>query len=240
MLDYLILLSERDKRKYLDSCQIKLDSFVKDLNLITGLFEELQAEAPLPSYANFRDALFHFLKIRSLGDEVQVLQEIYAMDEHLHRSLKDTVISLFQRLSVQIEYLMRIPELNREHIVATLATDAKLLLDSNKDVVSLKRTLENPENKISIEEASKLLLVYFSEASCPNNIHIFRKVIHAIKNECFDIRSVSLSIERVLSSDKNAEFYKDFYFCVTEELRGCGMFEYVPYAYMMHKTAKAL
>ena len=240
MLDYLILLSERDKRKYLDSCQSKLDSYVKDLKLITSLFEELQAEAPLSSYANFRDALFHFLKIRTLGDEVQVLQEIYAMDEHLHRSLKDTVVSLFQRLSVQIEYLMRIPVLSREHIMATMHSDSKLLLDSNKNVVSLKRALEKPENKISIEEASKLFLIYFYETFCPNNIQIFRKTIHSIKNECFDIRSVSLSIERVLSSNKNAEFYKDFYFCVTEELRSCGMFEYVPYAYMMHKTAKTL
>lgn len=238
MINNIVLISEKDKQKYLENIQVMIDQFSRDVQKITESFNDLHVDVPISAYANFRDALFHFLKIRSLGDEIQVLKEMYAIEEHLHRSLKDTVISLFQNITIRLEKLLEIEYFDNKELYTKMD-------DKTRDI--LKRigefnTKEEFEAKfkdlreVEIDRISLALLYFYINEVKPDYKRKYRKIIHNIKNECIKIRNVSLSIDRPLGDQKNTAYYCDFYKTIKKELEDMNIFMYVPFAYQLNST----
>ena len=237
MINDLYLISEKDKNEYLNLAERKLSQFSKDLPQITILFEDLYIDAPIATYANFRDALFHFLKMRSLGDEIQILQEMYAMEEHLHRSLKDTVISLFQHLSISLEYLIHIMDFNNDKLRASIDEKTRLFLDlnCNKTIADIKFEMKSIFDSNEKDKWPVIILYTYNKQKKSLYCNRYRKMLHQIKNECLTIRSVSLSIERPIGNEKSVKYYIEFYYNIIHSLKEMEVFEYLPFAHYMYK-----
>lgn len=239
MISDLYLISEKDKNKYLDLAEKQITQFSKELPEITILFQSLCINVPITTYANFRDALFHFLKMRSLGDEIQILQEIYAMEEHLHRSLKDTVISLFQHLTVKLEYLMNIKPFDNNDLYSKMNEETKKAIDlyKGKSIEEIEFNQQdvtyNRSDKIEI--LATIMLYRYNRYRNESYVNEYRKIIHKVKNECLKIRSVSLSIERPIGNQKSVNYYCAFYNKIINILKNMQVFEYLPFAYLMYK-----
>lgn len=49
---------------------------------------------PVTCYTNFRDALFHFRKMANCSEEHEIMQQAFAVQEHLHRARTDAKTSV--------------------------------------------------------------------------------------------------------------------------------------------------
>lgn len=233
MINGIVLLSESDKDEYLSTCQKKIDRYSEDLDLIIPLFGKIKAEVPTSSYANFRDALFHFYKMKSLVDEIQMIKEIYAMEEHLNRSLKDTIIALFQNLSVRIEFLLQIKPIDNQKLYDSLDDFFKNLSKLNiHEIINKLSTLQ--PNQHQIHQAAILCLLKFCEGELWKYRSLLRNVLHIIKNECLSIRSISLSIERPWeSSNHTMKYYYDFFIENIDKLDKDDLLAFIPFSYYL-------
>lgn len=234
MINGIVLLSEADKDEYLSTCQNKIDRYSKDLELIISLFDKIRAKVPTSSYANFRDALFHFYKMKSLVDEIQMIKEIYAMEEHLNRSLKDTIIALFQNLSVRIEFLMQIKPIDNQKLYDLLDDSFKNLAKLNVYEIIQQLSRFQP-NQYQIHQAAILFLLKFCEGELWKYCSLLREVLHIIKNECLSIRSISLSIGRPWeSSNYTTKFYHDLFIENLDKLNKDSLLAFVPFSYYLN------
>lgn len=60
-------------------------------------------EIPVTCYTNFRDALFHFRKMVNCAEEHEIMQQAFAVKEHLNRAKTDAMTSVlfyFQVLQI--------------------------------------------------------------------------------------------------------------------------------------------
>lgn len=64
-------------------------------------------EIPVASYTNFRDALFHFRKLVLSSEEHEILQQSFAVKEHLNRAKVDARTSVFLYYSYVASQLLK-------------------------------------------------------------------------------------------------------------------------------------
>lgn len=230
-----IFVSEIEKSAYLDEVQDKFDNYISQIFLIKNFYEERKFRLPIPAYANFRDALFHFSKMNAQGDYIKLVQQDYALEEHLHRSLKDSIITLFYKLTEGLESLLNINKMINDgyDIVLDEKENELLKLVSSADYIG--EVFEKYAAQYSKETIYKVLLKQYI-----NNIHLsidktLREVLHKIKNNTLSIRNVSLNIERPLEEDSQINYYLLLFSECEMILSKLGILEYVYYAEKLNK-----
>ena len=97
------VLSDFEHMQYADYAAQKISIYYEYLSILEKWFSEAGWELPLPCRTNFRDAWFHFKKLYERKDYVKVVQEEYALEEHLIRAVKDAIICYYQIYIRRIE-----------------------------------------------------------------------------------------------------------------------------------------
>ena len=100
------VLSDFEHMQYADYAAQKISIYYEYLSILEKWFSEAGWELPLPCRTNFRDAWFHFKKLYERKDYVKVVQEEYALEEHLIRAVKDAIICYYQIYIRRIEIVL--------------------------------------------------------------------------------------------------------------------------------------
>lgn len=97
------VLSNAEHDWYANRTAEKLIVYFDYLDKLNRWFMESGLEMPLACRTNFRDTWFHFKKLYERRDYVKIVQEEYALEEHLIRAIKDAIICYYQIYIRKIE-----------------------------------------------------------------------------------------------------------------------------------------
>lgn len=226
----IMLISEKDKASCLNNLQTTFDSFVLNMDKIQETYQTVTlSDLQIFSYSNFRDALFHFSKIDSQSDFIKISQQVYALEEHLHRSLKDSVVYLFYTLTSGIESYLSIIEI-LEKFDLNLDESEKELYSKIVAYRSIYSVFMDFSNKYSLNSINKCLLLKLKDSYENSTKAILRNILHQAKNKSFNIRNISLKIERPLEDEANLDSYLKFFNEAYAQLNAIGLMEYIYYA----------
>lgn len=89
---------------------------------------------PVACYTNFRDSLFHFRKMANCAEEHEIMQQAFAVKEHLQRSRTDAMMSV-------VFYFSRVANclIDEKQISFQVKKQLRILLHKMKNVVMLSR-----------------------------------------------------------------------------------------------------
>ena len=120
-----------------------------------------QKDIPAACYTNFRDALFHFRKMANCSEEHEVMQQAFAVKEHLKRARTDA------KTSVLFYYAFLANQLIKDDTVEALVKiRLREYLHKMKNVIMMSRIngmmmSETSIMKVNEEEVIKILEEYF-------------------------------------------------------------------------------
>lgn len=97
-------------------------------------------EIPVTCYTNFRDALFHFRKMANCSEEHEIMQQAFAVQEHLHRARTDAKTSV-------LFYFAR---------VANILMDEDGVENSTK--IQLRKSLHKMKNVVMMSRIDGMML----------------------------------------------------------------------------------
>lgn len=192
---------------YIESCYKKLVTLEK-------YFKATSCQEPSQPYANFRDALFHFRKICETQSLLQINGNMYTLQEHLLRSVKDMMVSLTIFLTEWMEHFFVIhapDEVFRGVIEDTFPFMSRI---SDWNVVKFRNVIqEMSKADPSIDEAGlkRKFLYYCVEVvqQDPKCILELRKHSHIIKNHNHKLRSSSSILAKPYSDDNEFQTFCD-------------------------------
>jgi len=118
-------------------------------------------EIPVTCYTNFRDALFHFRKMVSCMEEHEIMQQAFAVKEHLSRARTDAKTSVLFYFSYVASCF-----LNDDSIEDTIKKQLRVSMHKMKNVIMTSRIdgmmmSEVSVQKVSEEEVGNILQDFF-------------------------------------------------------------------------------
>lgn len=106
-------------------------------------------EIPVTCYTNFRDALFHFRKMARCSEEHEIMQQAFAVKEHLHRARTDAKTSVLFYFSRVANSLMEENEVD-----SATKIQLRISLHKMKNVIMISRIDGMMLSDIAINKAS--------------------------------------------------------------------------------------
>ena len=219
-------ISDFDKTAYLVSLMKILDQFVVQLSQVKNLYDDVGYVFPLSCYNNFRDALFHYLKITKLDEESKILCEGYALQEHLHRSIKDSIINFLQQLVICIENLVHLNKISQEQEEYSRKCLKEYGCSDCKEILKILEKLDD----IGVEKELVTIIIkymYITKIKSPETDRALREQMHKIKNYILSIRNESLLIRQPYKSQAKIDDFFVLYNEIKETLEKYNLYNYV-------------
>lgn len=192
---HVIRLEAGQQQLHLSMMREQLKEYHSMIQRLKECYDEPQWGAPLSSYVNFRDALCHYAVACHCEELIALRQESNAMEEHLHRAVKDMVVNYLQILGERIlEVYSYIPT----------TEDAQQL--ELKDDVNFYEHVEDLIKRKEYKTFVQSLRQYY-EKDCDKRRKALQKWLHEVRN--FDLirRDASLRIEKPFSKEGLKAFY---------------------------------
>lgn len=126
-------------------------------------------EIPVTCYTNFRDALFHFRKMTNCAEEHEIMQQAFAVKEHLNRARTDAKISVLFYFSRVANYLM-----NEKEVDFNTKCKLRIFLHKMKNVIMMSRIDGMMMSDVSINKISDEDIMI-----------IFRDFFDLVQEKCF-------------------------------------------------------
>lgn len=195
-------LSADEKEQFLSGMLETIERYNIQLSELEKRYTQIQCRLISPCYFNFRDALFHYEKAYQSQEVIQLYCEQNAMQEHLHRALKDGCIKYLQllneRLGILYQYSCTPERLQALKKMAEQISEkiGKNLVDINHfglNIIALDKSMPTDLP----DEEYQILCEYLY---CVNYYEIFgkkkllQKCIHALRNLELDTRDSSMRI----------------------------------------------
>lgn len=137
---------------------IRSADYLKDFELYAKIGKK---KIPVTCYTNFRDALFHFRKMVNCSEEHEIMQQAFAVKEHLHRARTDAKTSV-------LFYFTRVANLlmDKDGVDSDTKIQLRVLLHKMKNVIMISRMdgmmmSEVAINKISDNDITLILKSFF-------------------------------------------------------------------------------
>lgn len=203
-------VSTQEKEFFLSAMIDTIMRYNSRVSELERKYEKLYCTLITPCYFNFRDALFHYEKAYHSQEIIQLYCEQNAMQEHLHRAMKDGCVQYIHLISEQLDILYqyrctseRLNQLtDRVHAIAKSAgvttediekigTDAFALADYLPHITQ--------ENLQIVYE----YLFNVKGGTSPAQRKILQKAFHIIRNLELDSRSSSMHISKPFSIEPN-------------------------------------
>ena len=190
--------------KAIDDCYTKL----KDLE---SYFNVSGIKKPTQPYTNFRDSLFHFREICDAKGLLQINGNMYALEEHLSRSVKDYMVSLIIFLTSWLEHFF-VTHDSRPDIQSIIDNDfAWMKKMSNWSIINFNTMLEKLCQQCTTLSVNESVIKQECFHYCiktvqkhPEYIAELRHHLHIMKNHNLKLRSSSSILAKPYSN--NTEF----------------------------------
>lgn len=127
-------------------------------------------DIPPSCYTNFRDALFHFRKMYSSSEEHEIMQQVFAVKEHLGRARTDARIVILLMYAKVAELLLK-----REDIGKELKVKIRILLHKMKNV--------SMTNRIQGMMMADVIINHYSDDEISE---IVQEFLDLIQSECIE------------------------------------------------------
>lgn len=97
------VLTYEEKRNIQYGICDEIDTAKLKLQELKQFYSIFLLDLPMSSYTNFRDALFHYVKLYEHSDFSTVNGNVYTINEHLQRGVKDAVLRLINYIVKWLE-----------------------------------------------------------------------------------------------------------------------------------------
>ena len=201
------VLSDFEHMQYADNAAQKISVYYEYLSILEKWFSEAGWELPLPCRTNFRDAWFHFKKLYERKDYVKVVQEEYALEEHLIRAVKDAIICYYQIYIRRIEIVyqfFRTGNLTdcilQEHLKDIKRNAEFITVHTDNWTMELYKRLEEPVNMDIFMET--VCYVYCRDMDLKQVAEQLQSCLHKIKNYYSKLRLNGTDIYRPVSEEE--------------------------------------
>lgn len=211
---HVIRLETDQQQVHLSMMRGKLKEYHSMIQRLKKFYDEPQWEVPLSPYVNFRDALCHYAVACHHEELIALRQEDNAMEEHLHRAVKDMVVNYLQILGERI--------LEVYSYIPTKEDTQQLELEAGVIFYDYVEELANREEyRAFIQSLHQYYAKNFDE-----NHKILQKWLHKVRE--FDLvrRDASLRIEKPFSAEGLETFYTLISSC-KRDLENKGLYQLV-------------
>lgn len=209
MVNEKSIFSVTEHKEYVNQSAMWLIEYLKYLDVLEQWFQEINENLPLPCRTNYRDAWFHYKKIFEHRNYTKVIQEQYALEEHLIRAIKDAISSYFQIYTYDMEVVYRaiktgklkreaekgIPEVvKRHHLPLEMEGCWELKLYAAME----ERGLEDDFPQVACYICAKKL-------DMEQTAGALQQCLHNIKNYCARLRLDGTEIYRPANNEEYLE-----------------------------------
>lgn len=176
------------KNGFLDEACELIELYTGVIVAIFLVFDELNIIKNSSVLINMRDAMFHYRQMYEKNNIIGLIEQQYAMKEHLNRGVKDGIIHLLNSLLERVEFYFSCNEQDKYFLLSK--TDKKryreilhkiknYMLDIRIDSMNIERIFDQSKVKERISEAKLYIsdLVKFLE---DNDIDVYKKDIFRI------------------------------------------------------------
>lgn len=210
------VLSDAEHNWYVNRTADKLIMYFKYLDSLDKWFRESGLELPLACRTNFRDAWFHFKKLYERRDYVKIVQEEYALEEHLIRAVKDAIICYYQIYIRKIErvygYLSNDKLktcVSSENIQKIKCKISSVTIDTKKWDFEIKKHI-NPDTNMQLY-LEAVCYIYSRDIDSQKVAKQLQKCLHMIKNYYSKLRLDGTDIYRPSSDEAYMEECEDVF-----------------------------
>lgn len=194
---------------YLSNALDEIDLTYRRLKMIENAYSKFNSNVklPIPAYTNFRDALFHFVKIYENEDYKSIVGNSFALNEHLQRGLKDAVLRLLNNLSKWVEFFCirhSVDSKTEEEIKKKCPQIESLCrwdIDSFYKSILAKPDEHGNMSYYQLCDICMKICANVVQNNNPQYIIELRKYMHFFKNETAMIRTTSSIIETTYTGD---------------------------------------
>lgn len=192
---HVIRLEVSQQQVHLSMMHGKLKDYHSMIQKLKKCYDELQWGVPLSSYVNFRDALCHYAAACHHEELIALRQESNAMEEHLHRAVKDMVVNYLQILAERILAVY-------SYIPTTEDTQQLRLKAGDNFYDYLEDLVERKDYRTFIQSLRQYYAKNYAE-----NRKVLQKWLHNVRQFDLTRRDASLRIEKPFSSEGLEDFY---------------------------------
>ncbi len=191
----------REQIQYLKVMHNYLSNYHEAIQSIINLYQksgpvydgyDASWSVPLSAFVNFRDALCHYAAACHHEEAIQLLQDQNAIEEHLHRAVKDIAVNYLQVLGSRLSAVYQYKLCNEEMLPEGIPH-----VNSSTDVEKVVHTLFDEERFDDIPP----FLHYFYVNFLSVNKGVLQKCIHKIRNFDLKTRKSSLIIRKPFKVD---------------------------------------
>lgn len=200
------VLSDAEHNWYVNRTADKLIMYFEYLDSLDKWFRESGLELPLACRTNFRDAWFHFKKLYERRDYVKIVQEEYALEEHLIRAVKDAIICYYQIYIRKIERVYEYLSNNKLGTCVSQENINKIECKINSVTINTEKWDSEIKRYINPEENMQLYLeavcyIYSRDFNIQKVAKQLQKCLHMIKNYYSKLRLDGTNIYRPSSDE---------------------------------------
>lgn len=194
------IFSGAEHREYANHSALWLKKYLGYLKIMSEWFHEINEELPVPCRTNYRDTWFHYRKIYEHRDYIKVVQEQYALEEHLIRAIKDGINCYFQNYIDGLEIIYK--AIKSEEFQSRAENDiyaivgkgkAPLIMEKNWEI-KLLENLETCRRESDFPKA--VCAVWAKEMDLERTAGMLQRSLHKIKNYCMKLRLDGTEIYR--------------------------------------------
>ena len=181
------IFTREEKQNLIEHCADDIYQYGQKYMQLKKVYDAYGYCMPVECWYNFRDAWFHYRKMYTRKERVSVLNEKYAMEEHLLRAWKDGIIYLLQEISEGPEIEKIVDEVYRD--IAQQNNEGECL--------NWSKVFVDGYQKIKLESRFQCCYYYYkkyiSSAEMDKNL---QKILHGLKDLVLEIRYSGTNIKR--------------------------------------------
>ncbi len=182
---YNIEVNSETKNKFLDDACEVIELYTGVIVAIFLVFDELNILKHSSILINMRDAMFHYRQMYEKNSLLGLVEQEYAMKEHLNRGVKDGIIRLLNSLLERVEFYFSSDEQDKYFLLSKndkkryreiLHKIKNYMLDIRIDSMNIERIFDQSKVEDRINEAKRYIveLVKFLK---DNDIDVYKKDI---------------------------------------------------------------
>ncbi len=241
--------SSHEEELFLSTMIDTLMLYNSRLSELEQKYEKIRCTLITPCYFNFRDALLHYEQAYHSQEIIQLYCEQNAMQEHLHRAMKDGCVRYIHLISERLYILYRYrctPERLKKltERVSAIAQSAGVTLDDIDRVGTDCFALAKYLPRVARED---LLIVYeyifnVNGGTLPAHRKLLQKAFHVMGNLELDSRNSSMHIGKpffIMPDKTTGKAPIDFFFDICDQqfsmIQSAGLEDFVIAARMLEK-----
>lgn len=199
------ILTNQEKQRLNAYCADEIYQYGNNYLKLKKIFDSYGYHIPVECWHNFRDSWFHYRKLYMGKERLSVLNEKYAMEEHLLRAWKDAIIFLLQEISEGLEfwYLKGTnfpdPESSMDAESKRIVNEvhAKVEQENNTELSNWSKVIVDGYEKVDEETRYRCCYYYYKKFISSKDIdEILQKLLHSLKNFILQIRYSGTDIRR--------------------------------------------